>query len=161
MCHSSKKSGEAYKIWDKIEELGGMTKAIEKGFIQDMLRESAQEKQREIERGERLIVGVNELVIPPEEDYQIPIQELKRSDSEEIARQTEKWKQTRDMPLIHQRMMQLYNDAKKEDTYNLMPAIIEAVRAYATAGEILGVIRKARGLTYDPLQTIECPFDLG
>ncbi len=48
---------------------------------------------------------------------------------------------------------------KKEDRYNLMPSIIEAVKAYATAGEIMGVIRKARGLSYDPLETIDCPFD--
>ena len=40
-----------------------------------------------------------------------------------------------------------------------MPSIIEAVKAYATAGEIMGVIRKARGLSYDPLEMIDCPFD--
>jgi len=158
---TNKVEQEAYQIWDKIEEMGGMIAAVERGFVQDMLKESAQEKQREIESGERLIVGVNEMAIPPEEDYQIPIQELKRSDSEEIAREMEEWKKTRDMPLVNQKMAQLYGDAKKEDSYNLMPAVIEAVRAYATAGEIMGVIRKARGLSYDPLQTIECPFELG
>lgn len=151
---------EAYKIWNKIEEVGGMIAAVEKGFIQKMLKESAREKHREVESGERLIVGVNDLVIPPEEDFQIPIQELKTSDSEEIARRMEEWKKTRNMPLINQKIAQLYGDSKKEDTYNLMPSIIEAVKAYATAGEIIGVIRKARGLSYDPLQAIDCPFDL-
>ena len=48
---------------------------------------------------------------------------------------------------------------QKGDRYNLMPSIIEAVKAYATAGEIIGVIRKARGLSYDPLGIIDCPFD--
>ena len=150
----------AYKIWDKIEEMGGMTAAVEKGFIHDMLKESAQEKHREVETKERLVVGVNELVIPPEEDFQIPIQELKTRDSEEIARRMEDWKKTRDMPLINRKMSQLYEDAKKEETYNLMPAIIEAVKAYGTAAEIMGVIRMARGLSYDPLQAIDSPFDL-
>jgi methylmalonyl-CoA mutase N-terminal domain/subunit len=157
---TNKVEEEAYKIWNMIEEIGGMIAAVEKGFVQEMLKESAQEKHREIESGERLIVGVNELVIPPEEDYQIPIQELKTNDSEEIARRMEKWKKTRDIPLINQKMAQLHGDAKKEDKYNLMPSIIEAVKAYATAGEIIGVIRKARGLSYDPLQAIDCPFDL-
>ena len=106
-----------------------------------------------------MIVGVNELVLPPEEDYQIPIQELKAGDSEGIARRMERWKKTRNMPLIEEKMAELYSDAKKEDRYNLMPSIIEAVKAYATAGEIMGVIRKARGLSYDPLETIDCPFD--
>jgi methylmalonyl-CoA mutase N-terminal domain/subunit len=112
-----------------------------------------------VERGDRLIVGVNELVLPPEEDYQIPIQELKAGDSEGIARRMEEWKKTRNMPLVKARMAALYSDAKKEDRYNLMPSIIEAVKAYATAGEIIGVIRKARGLSYDPLGMIDCPFD--
>jgi methylmalonyl-CoA mutase N-terminal domain/subunit len=157
---TNKVEEEAYKIWNKIEDLGGMIAAVQKGYIQDMLKESAQEKHREMERGDRLIVGVNELVLPPEEDFQIPIQELKAGDSEEIARRMEEWKKKRDMPLIAERMAQLCSDAKKDDRYNLMPSIIGAVKAYATAAEIIGVIRKARGLSYDPLETIECPFDL-
>ena len=124
------------------------------------MKESAQEKHREVERGDRLIVGVNELVLPPEEDYQIPIQELKAGDSEGIAGRMERWKKTRNMPLIEEKIAELYLDAKKGDRYNLMPSIIEAVKAYATAGEIMGVIRIARGLSYDPLETIDCPFDL-
>jgi methylmalonyl-CoA mutase N-terminal domain/subunit len=157
---TNKVEEEAYKIWNKIEDLGGMIAAVNKGYIQDMLRESAQEKHREVERGDRLIVGVNELVLPPEEDFQIPIQELKAGESEEIARRMEEWKKTRDMPLIAERMGQLHSDAKKEDSFNLMPSVIGAVKAYATAAEIIGVIRKARGLSYDPLERIECPFDL-
>ena len=150
---------EAYRIWNKIEDLGGMIVAVQKGYVQNMLKESAREKHREMERGDRLVVGVNELVIPHEEDFQIPIQELKAEDSEEIARRMEEWKKTRNMPLIREKMGELYLDAKKGDRYNLMPSIIEAVKAYATAGEIMGVIRKARGLSYDPLETIDCPFD--
>ncbi len=152
---------EAYRIWNKIEEQGGMIAAVQKGSIQKMLKESAQEKQREVESGDRLIVGVNELVIPPEEDFQIPIQEMKAEDSEEIATRMEKWKKTRDMPLLQKTVRQLYSDAKKGERYNLMPSIIEAVKAYATAGEIIGVIRTARGLSYDPLEAIDCPFHLG
>ncbi len=54
----------------------------------------------------------------------------------------------------------LYSDAGKGKQYSLMPSIIEAVKAYATAGEIMGVIRMANGFPYDPLEMIECPFDL-
>lgn len=156
---TNKVEEEAYKILKKIENLGGMTAAVQKGYIQDMLRKSAREKHEEVERGDRLIVGVNELVISPEEDFQLPIQEIKASDSEAIARRMEEWKKTRDRLLLQERMAQLYSDAKKEDRYNLMPSIIEAVKAYATAGEIIGVIRKARGLSYDPLEAIDCPFE--
>jgi len=151
---------EAYKIWNQIEELGGMTAAVRKGFIEDMLRQEAQKKQTELETGERLVVGVNHLVIPPEEDFEIPIQEVKPADSEGIARRMEEWKKTRDLPLVRAKLSQLLADAKKEDRFNLMPSIIDAVRAYATAGEIMGVIRMGRGLSYDPFNMIECPFAL-
>ena len=155
---TNKVEEEAYKIWKKIEDLGGMIVAIQKGYIQDMLREAAQEKHREVENGDRLIVGVNDLVIPPEEDFEIPLQEVQASDSENIARRMEEWKKTRNMSLIKESLTQLYSDAKKEDKYNLMPSIIEAVKDYATAGEIMGVIRQARGLSYDTLKMIDCPF---
>jgi len=157
---TSEIEAEAYKIWQEIKDLGGMVAAIQKGYIQDMLKESARKKQREIENKERLIVGVNELAIPPEEDFDIPIQEVQGADSENIARKMAAWKKTRDLPLIQKKVAQLFTDAKKGDPHNLMPAIIEAVKAYATAAEIIGVIRKARGLSYDPLDTIDCPFDL-
>jgi methylmalonyl-CoA mutase N-terminal domain/subunit len=157
---TNKVEEEAYKIWNKIEDMGGMISAVQKGYIQDMLKDSAQKKHREVEKGDRLIVGVNELVIPPEEDFQIPIQELKDSDSEAIAKRMEAWKKTRHMPLIEEKLARLHSDAKREDRYSLMPSIIEAVKAYATAAEIIGVIRTARGLSYDPLETIDCPFDL-
>ncbi|MGD0661637.1 MAG: acyl-CoA mutase large subunit family protein [Syntrophorhabdales bacterium] len=157
---TNKVEGEAYKILQQIEEQGGMIAAVKKGYIHDMMVESARKKQREIESGERLIVGVNELVIPPEEEDDIPIQSVETSDSEEIARRMENWRKTRDIPLLREKIVQLYGDARKGGKDNLMPSIIEAVRAYGTAGEIMGVIRMAHGFHYDPLEMIDCPFDL-
>lgn len=155
---TNKVEEEAYKIWNKIEGLGGMSAAIRKGYIQEMLNEEVQKRHQEVENGDRLIVGVNDLPIPPEEDFEIPIQEVKASDSENIARRMEAWKKTRDMVLIKDRLSQLDKDAKKENKYNLMPSILGTVKAYATAGEIMGVIRQARGLSYDPFNMINCPF---
>jgi len=150
----------AYKILQQIEKEGGMIAAVKKGYIHNMMYESASKRQKEIETGERLIVGVNELIIPPEDDDDIPIQSLEASDSEEIAKRIEKWKETRDMSILKDKIAQLYKDAKKDRNHNLMPAIIEAVKAYATAGEIMGVIRMAHGFHYDPLEMIDCPFKL-
>ena len=150
----------AYKILQQIEKEGGMIAAVKKGYIHNMMYESARKRQKEIETGERLIVGVNELIIPPEDDDDIPIQSLEASDSEEIAKRIEKWKETRDMSILKDKIAQLYKDAKKDRNHNLMPAIIEAVKAYATAGEIMGVIRMAHGFHYDPLEMIDCPFKL-
>lgn len=151
---------EAYKILHQIEEQGGMIAAVKKGYIHNMMEESARKKQKEIESGERRIVGVNELLIPPEEDYNIPIESVEASDCDEMAAQMEDWKKTRDLPLLREKIAELYDDARKGDWYNLMPSIIEAVKAYGTAGEIMGVIRMAYGFPYDPLEMIDCPFDL-
>jgi len=157
---TSRVEEEAYKIWSGIEALGGMSAALKAGYIQNMLKESMQKRHREMESEERLIVGVNERVIPPEEDFEIPIQEVQEHDSENIARRMEEWKQTRNVSLIRETLSRLHSDAKKGSRYNLMPSIVEAVRSYATAGEIMGVIRQAYGLSYDPLNMIECPFEL-
>jgi methylmalonyl-CoA mutase N-terminal domain/subunit len=157
---TNKVEEEAYKIIQEIEDQGGMIAAVKKGYIRNMMEESARKRQKELESGERLVVGVNELVIPPEDDDDIPIQSVEASDCEEIAERMENWKKTRDIPLLKEKIAELYNDAKKGSRYNLMPSIIEAVKAYGTAGEIMGVIRMANGFPYDPLEMIECLFDL-
>lgn len=151
----------AYRILAEIDALGGLVAAIEKGNIGAMLRKEANIKFRELNQKERLVVGVNHLVIPPEEEmFQIPVQSIEVSGSEAIATRMAEWKKTRDMAPIKAGVRRLYGDAKKGDRFNLMPAIIEAVKAYATAGEIIGVIRLARGLNYDPFAMIQCPFQL-
>jgi methylmalonyl-CoA mutase N-terminal domain/subunit len=151
---------EAAKILKKIDDMGGLIAAIDKGYIQEMLRDEANKKFLELDKKERLIVGVNHLEIPPEEDFEIPIQKLHPGDSEAIADRMAQWKPTRDQDLLKKRIQQLHTDAQKGDRFNLMPSIVEAVEAYATSGEVIGTIRKARGLSYDPFNVIESPFVL-
>ena len=137
---TNKVEEEAYKTWNKIEDMGGMVAAVEKGYIRDMVEEAMRERHREVESGDRVIIGVNKLVVPPEEGFEIPIKEVRGENSEKIARRMQEWKKTRNMGLIEESLSQLHEDAKKEDRFNLMPSIIEAVKAYATAGEVMGVI---------------------
>ncbi|MDP6345729.1 MAG: methylmalonyl-CoA mutase family protein [Alphaproteobacteria bacterium] len=151
----------AYRVLDEIDELGGLVAAIEQGRIQAMLHEEANVKFRETNNGEQLIVGVNHLAIPEEEDScESPVQELEASDSEAIAQRMAAWKKTRNRDSLEAAIGRLHADAGKGDGFNLMPAIIEAVKVYGTAGEIMGVIRLARGLGYDPFELIQCPFEL-
>lgn len=149
---------EAYKILGKIEEMGGVIAALKRGYVQEMLSNEASFKFNEIDRKERLVVGVNHLVIPQEEDFQIPIQELHAEESEAIAQRMADWKKTRDLPALTASLNKLYNDAKKGDQFNLMPSIIDAVKLYATSGEVIGTIRLARGYSYDPFNMIESPY---
>lgn len=158
---TNKVEEEGYKELAKIDEIGGMIAAVRSGYITKMLNHEAHKKFLELDKKERLVVGVNHLTIPQEEEFQIPIQEIHPdSDAESIAKRMEEWKKTRNLPAVSDRLARLHADAKKGDRFNLMPAIIEAVRVYATAGEISGVIRLGRGLSYDPFNMIECPFDL-
>lgn len=160
-CLTNKVEEAAYQILKEIDSLGGMIAAIEKGYIQNMLREEANKKFRELDNNERLVVGVNHLPLPEdEEEFPIPIQVVHADDSEAIATRMQEWKKTRNIDLINQTLSELYRDAKRSDRFNLMPSIINAVKAYATAGEVMGVIRMARGLTYDPFNVIDCPFSL-
>ncbi len=151
----------AYRVLAEIDAQGGLVAAIESGYIENMLKKEADLKFRELNRKERLIVGVNHLVIPPEEEmFEIPVQAIEASDSEAIAARMAQWKKTRDAARIDAAVRRLHEDAKKGERFNLMPAIIEAVKAYVTAGEIFGVIRLARGLRYDPFDMLRCPFEL-
>lgn len=159
-CLTNEVERAGYGVLEEIESMGGMIAAIRKGYIQDMLRAESNRKFREVDSKERLVVGVNHLVIPPEEDFEIPIKEVDAGDCEAIARRMEEWKKTRDIDAVRSRLRRLHEDAKRGDRFNLMPAIIDAVKVYATAGEVSGVIRLARGLSYDPLEVLECPYEL-
>lgn len=159
---TSEVEAAGYRILAEIDARGGLVAAIESGYIEKMLNEEANKKFRELDSRERLVVGVNHLAIPPEEEpFKIPVREVEASDSEAIAERMAAWKRTRDMAQVEASVRRLYADAGKGDRFNLMPAIIDAVKAYASAGEIIGTIRVARGLKYDPFDMIRCPFALG
>lgn len=155
---TNKVEEEAYKILGKIDELGGVIAALKRGYIQEMLSNEASFKFNEIDKKERLVVGVNHLVIPQNEEFQIPIQELHAEESEAIAQRMADWKMTRDLPALTASLSKLFTDAKKGDRFNLMPSIIDAVKLYATSGEVIGTIRMARGYSYDPFNVIESPY---
>jgi methylmalonyl-CoA mutase N-terminal domain/subunit len=157
---TNKVEEEAYKILAKIDEMGGMIAALKRGYVQEMLSNEASFKYAEIDKKERLVVGVNHLVVPEEDDFEIPIKELHEDESAMIGQRMADWKKTRDLPAIQAALQKLYDDARKDNRFNLMPSIIDAVKLYATAGEVVGVVRMGRGLSYDPFNMIECPFPL-
>ncbi|MCP5265226.1 MAG: hypothetical protein H6934_03910 [Burkholderiaceae bacterium] len=152
---------KANAILAEIDALGGMVGALKAGYIQAMLSKEAAIKYQRVDRGERLVVGVNHLQVPAEEeDFQLPVKEVHLGDSESIARRMEAWKPTRDQAALSAALSRLHADAGKGDRFNLMPAIVEAVKVYATAGEVFGVIRMARGLHYDPFGMVTCAVPL-
>ena len=137
-----------YRYLDKIESMGGVLEAVESGWIQKEIHESAFRYQSEFERGERTVVGVNKYVIPGEK----PINIL-RIDEEVERRQIErlrKLKSERDQEKVREALENLRKTWEKEDE-NSFPAILRAVKAYATLGEIMDVGREVFGTWKEPV----------
>jgi methylmalonyl-CoA mutase, N-terminal domain len=126
---------------DKIEALGGMPKAIDRGFVQQEIQNAAYEYQQRVDRGETTVVGVNRF--PVEEEKPIPIQHI---DASLEPRQVERLRALRGRrdPERWKDSLQGVEDAARSGA-NLMPRILAAVEAYATVGEISDTIRKVFG----------------
>jgi len=132
---------EAWKLIHKIDAMGGSVSAIEEGFIQDEIARSAYDYQRNIETGEKIIVGVNKFQV--EENNSTPI--LKVDDSIRTV-QAEKLKilrSNRDHAKCDQ-LLQLLSD-KASSGENIMPVVVEAVEAKCTLGEIADTLRELYG----------------
>jgi methylmalonyl-CoA mutase N-terminal domain/subunit len=132
---------QAYEYFAKIEALGGVIPAIEQGFFQREIAASAYRYQQEIEERRRIVVGVNDHVL--DEPLTIPLLEM---DPEGERRQRErlaKVRRERDNGLLKKRLAALSEAAQADE--NLMPHIVDAVRAYGTLGEICDVLRDVFG----------------
>ncbi len=133
---------EAAEYIRKIDEMGGAVVAIEKGYIQKEIQESAYKWQMEVESGLRTIVGVNKFQVEEK-----PVEGLLRVDASvgvNQAKKTQKVRETRDNEAVKKALDALKAGAKDESV-NLMPLILDAVRTYATLGEICNVLRDVFG----------------
>ena len=138
---------EAYRYFDRIQELGGVIPAIRKGFFQQEIANSAYRYQREVEDKERIIVGVNDYVVDEQPDVE-PLKVTEASLKAQVAR-LRKLRRTRDARKHSQALDRVRKACETED--NTMPLILEAVRAKATLGEICDVMREAFGVWEEPL----------
>jgi len=144
---TNKMEQQAYEYFDKIEKLGGVIAAIEKGFFQKEIADSAARYQREIDEKRRIVVGVNEYVL--DEPLRIPLLKMDPEGYNRQVARLQRVRRERDNGAV-QKALRALEDAAR-GTENLMPYIIEAVRAYATLGEICGVLRKVFGEYREPI----------
>jgi len=132
---------DALALIDKIEESGGVVKCIEEGFIQRQIENAAYQYQIEIERGERIIVGVNKFQI--QEEKKPPLLRVNPEvEKNQVAKLTEV-KNNRNNEQVKILLAKLETAAHGSD--NLMPFIYDCVKMYATLGEICNVLRKVFG----------------
>jgi methylmalonyl-CoA mutase N-terminal domain/subunit len=133
---------EAYEIFRRIDEAGGMVEAIKQNLPQREIAEASFRYQSEVEAGERVVVGVNRYQVEDE----APIQTL-RIDPALERRQIERVRELRgrrDAAAAEAALARLRNDAARADV-NVMPAIVEAAGAYVTMGEMCDVLREVWG----------------
>jgi methylmalonyl-CoA mutase N-terminal domain/subunit len=126
---------------DKIDELGGALAAIEQGYVQREIQEAAYRYQREIERDERIVVGVNQFVV--DEEAQPKILRVDERVAQTQRERLATLRQQREQDTVAQTLNALEQAATGTD--NLMPHILAAVEAYATTGEICHTLRRVWG----------------
>ena len=142
----------------QIEDMGGMFEAVKKGWVQKEIDSAIFQYQKEVETKERIIVGQNAFTIPREEDTEVDILVIPTDETRKQSESVERLKKERDNAVVEKALKELIVVAKSDE--NVMPYVIEAVKAYATVGEINGVIRMAYGDSYDPFGMINAPFSL-
>jgi methylmalonyl-CoA mutase N-terminal domain/subunit len=125
----------------KIEVMGGMLRAIERGFVQQEIQNAAYESQQAIDRGDAIVVGVNRFEV--EEDKPIPLQKIDPALEPKQIQRLRALRARRDTALW-KAALQSVEDAARSNS-NLMPKILAAIEAYATVGEISDAMRRVFG----------------
>ncbi|MHA1168093.1 MAG: acyl-CoA mutase large subunit family protein [Candidatus Hodarchaeales archaeon] len=138
---TNKMEKETLEYFDKIEELGGVIPAIEKGFFQKEIAKSAFRYQREIEKKERIIVGVNDYISGVDQPFDILY--IDESAAEKQISRLNEIRKSRDNEAVKKSLERL-KEAARGNT-NLMPLIIDSVRAYSSVGEICNALREVFG----------------
>jgi methylmalonyl-CoA mutase N-terminal domain/subunit len=132
---------EALAYFDQIDRMGGMVEAIERGFPQKEIAESAYRFQQSLDRKEKVMVGVNDFV--QEDEPPIEILYIDESASEKQLAKLDRLKQTRNDGAVKRALDRLRAAARTSE--NVMPPILDAVRAYATVGEMCDALREVWG----------------
>lgn len=138
---TNKMEEACYNYLDRIDSLGGVIPAIEKGFFQREIAEAAYRYQQEIDSRERIIVGLNDYVI--DEPLTIPILQMDEEGEKRHLERLNRVRRERIARDVSKRLGEIKRAAQGSE--NLMPHILEAVRSYATLGEICGVLREVFG----------------
>jgi methylmalonyl-CoA mutase, N-terminal domain len=135
--------------FSRIDAMGGMLSAIEMGFPQREIADSAYRYQQEVDSKERILVGVNDFQQGNEEPIEIPIHAITRESEEQHLSRLRRVRRERDARAFSQ-AMQRFENAARDGRENLMPYIVEAVRAYATLGEMCNLLRGVYGEYREP-----------
>jgi len=138
---------EARKYISRIDEMGGMISAIESGYVRREIAEAAYKYAAAVERKDKIVVGVNEYV--EEEDEEIDLLKIGPDIEAEVLSNLRSVKQRRDTAAVKAALARITDDARNDR--NVMPALIEGAKAYATVGEMMKALELSLG-RFDPGQ---------
>src|SRR5438270_1387924 len=144
---TNKMEAGALDYFERIDAMGGMVEAVEKGFPQREIQESAYQYQKAFERGEQTIVGVNKYAME-NEPQEVPTLVIDESVRLHQVERLERARVRRDQGAVSRTLDSLRKAAQRGD--NTMPATIDAVREYATLGEICSALRDVYGIYEEP-----------
>jgi len=147
---------ESLKVMKQVEDVGGMEEAIRTEWLDRQLESEAVKRQREIDIGEKLVVGVNVFTDDQEKTTPLGVQRVSEQSAKQQVEEVRELKQTRNMDKLRDAVKRLRDDAGEGK--NVLPAMIDATRALGTTGELLGTVREVFGYSYDPMGIIESPF---
>jgi methylmalonyl-CoA mutase N-terminal domain/subunit len=133
---------KAEKYIEQIDAMGGAVAAIEKGFVQREITDSAYRHQKEVEAKKRVVVGVNEF--RTEEEVPIKILQIDPESEKELVQRLRQIKRERNKANVNEALAKLHGAADDEKA-NLMPFVLQAVKEYATLGEVCGTLREVFG----------------
>jgi methylmalonyl-CoA mutase N-terminal domain/subunit len=132
---------EAEQYFRTIDNMGGMIPAIERGYPQREISESAYKSQQAVERRQQIVVGVNEFAF--EENAGVPILQIDETAAQQQLAKMDRVRRTRDASAVTRALDRL--KAAASGTENTMPPLLDAVRAYATVGEMCDALRDVWG----------------
>ena len=141
-AQTNRMEAQAYEYFRRIEDLGGVLPAIDRGFFQGEIADAAYRYQQEIDHGKRNVIGVNAYL--EEQDVVIPLLRMDPEGYRNQAARLAKLRQERDQGRVGQTLDRLRIAC--QGTENTMPFILDAVRAYATLGEIVDVMKGVFGV---------------
>jgi methylmalonyl-CoA mutase N-terminal domain/subunit len=134
---------QAYEYFDRIERIGGVVAAIRENFFQREIAEASFRYQSEVEAGQRVVVGVNRYQL--EDEAGLDILRIDPSLERKQVERVQALRARRDAAAVEAALGRLKGDAARDDR-NLMPAIVDAARAYATMGEMCEALREVWGV---------------
>ncbi|MFC1858333.1 methylmalonyl-CoA mutase family protein [Thermodesulfobacteriota bacterium] len=152
---TNKLDEEITRIMDELKD--NIAQYAWDGKLLSMMHENAVKEQREIEDGEKIVVGLNKFIVPEEAEKEVKLHEVSLDDVSEHLDNLKNLRKSRDTEQVRTRLEEVRKAAETKDK-NTIPHIIEAAKAFATLGEIMGVMRMAFGHSYDAFGDLEYPF---